>query len=620
LTFADTQSTAAQIVTVAQAGFTGSFRESDDCAGVASLAALSNGSGKARYNVTPHSKGACSATFSGGGGQAGHLQISVTPSGSVIVNPDSLSFNSSSSKSAAFVRVSQSGFAGSFVEADDCASVATIVASGNAEGKATYVATPLADGSCAATFEGGNAETGQLAVSVKLPHPITATPSWLSFNETGPGAAQTVTLTQAGYSGSFTESDDCSGIATVIARYGGGAAAYAVTPVAAGSCSATFAGGYDVSVSVPIAVTPPGSVLVDPATMNFHATGAGAAQRAVVSQHGYNGSFTESDTCSGIAGIGALTGAKATYAVTPLAAGNCTATFAGGNRETGTLSIAVAPYGRVGVTPSSMTFTATGYGAAQTAKVEQTNYEGTFSEADTCGSIAQVTATTNGYGQAAYAVTPLHAGVCTATFTGGNQETAPLQVDVSPYGAVVVTPAAMTFRAVGSAYSQRAQVSQSGYGGSFAEADDCSGTASVTAVAGSGGSQYTVVGLAQGACSATFTGGNGWTGTLDILVDLPGGVVASPAPLNLALSGTAQGQTVTVTQPKFAGSFGESDTCASFAKVVQLSNGSGTAQYRVTAIGAGTCDIVFTGGNSETFVLHVMVSQTTVVIDGRRGH
>jgi hypothetical protein len=66
-------------------------------------------------------------------------------------------------------------------------------------------------------------------------------------------------VTQAGYGGTFTESDTCaplSGtIATVAAKSGSKGAWYSVTPQSAGTCAITVTGGGGSTASVPVTVS-----------------------------------------------------------------------------------------------------------------------------------------------------------------------------------------------------------------------------------------------------------------------------------------------------------------------------------------------------------------------------
>lgn len=81
----------------------------------------------------------------------------------------------------------------------------------------------------------------------------------VSFTATGAANAQSVSASEADYGGSFSAStaaagqpNSCSGIATIAST---GATAFAVTPVAAGSCSFTIGGATGQSATLAVTVT-----------------------------------------------------------------------------------------------------------------------------------------------------------------------------------------------------------------------------------------------------------------------------------------------------------------------------------------------------------------------------
>lgn len=177
-------------------------------------------------------------------------------------------------------------------------------------------------------------------------------------------------------------------------------------------------------------------VKVTPNTLSFTALGIAAAQDVTVFQSTLDRSYAESDNCSGVATIARTKFSRgtATYAVTPSGAGGCVATFSGIGASKGTLSISSTPYGSVSPNPTSLTFLATGASYAQTLSVSQVNYAGAYGESDTCSGIVAVAQTSNGGGTASYAVTPVSAGSCQITLTGGNNLHAIVGVSVTTTG------------------------------------------------------------------------------------------------------------------------------------------------------------------------------------------
>lgn len=115
---------------------------------------------------------------------------------------------------------------------------------------------------------GGGSSTPQApmlsASAIPSPSPsataasVAISPTSLAFAS---GAAQSLAVSENGYTGTFTESDTCNPyggeIAAVVTSSDGmGAATYAVTPIGAGACTITVtdaagrAAGVDVTVSM----------------------------------------------------------------------------------------------------------------------------------------------------------------------------------------------------------------------------------------------------------------------------------------------------------------------------------------------------------------------------------
>lgn len=177
-------------------------------------------------------------------------------------------------------------------------------------------------------------------------------------------------------------------------------------------------------------------VKVTPNTLTFTALGIAAAQVVTVFQSILDRSYAESDNCSGIVTIARTKFSRgtATYAITPTGAGGCIATFSGIGTNKGTLTISSTPYGSVSPNPTSLQFLATGASYAQTLSVSQVNYAGTYGENDSCSGIVTIAHTSNGGGTASYTVTPVTAGSCQITLTGGNNLHAIVGVSVTTTG------------------------------------------------------------------------------------------------------------------------------------------------------------------------------------------
>ncbi|MBV8491583.1 MAG: hypothetical protein JO199_13735 [Candidatus Eremiobacteraeota bacterium] len=260
------------------------------------------------------------------------------------MTPYRLTFHRTGKSAARDVSVMQSGYDGAFTEHDTCAGIVAVAALSNADGNATFAVAPVAVGSCKATFAGGNSQSATLAVSVSVPGTITIVPASLTFTSLCASCGKSVSVTQSGFSGSFSETDDCSGTAGVVPGTNtGGSATYAVSPLKAGACTAVFKGGGRKTGALPIVVSLPGGVVASPSPLNFEGIGASNAVVEVVTQAKYTGTFTESDDCSGIVTFQVTANAKGTgkYLATPVATGVCAAIFTGGSNQSFTLNTTV---------------------------------------------------------------------------------------------------------------------------------------------------------------------------------------------------------------------------------------------------------------------------------------
>jgi len=108
-----------------------------------------------------------------------------------------------------------------------------------------------------------------------------------------------------------------------------------ITPAATPTPAAT-------ATPTPVATATPApgpTIQANPAALAFTSTGPGAAQQLNVSEPGYIGTFSESDSCDSVATISPFTAVAGTpFTVTPLAPGACTITM----HDTAARSVAVS--------------------------------------------------------------------------------------------------------------------------------------------------------------------------------------------------------------------------------------------------------------------------------------
>lgn len=92
---------------------------------------------------------------------------------------------------------------------------------------------------------------------------LDAAPATLTFTTVGASSAQTFAATESAYTGTITETDTCSGLATVAATGGtsGASVTFGVTPSAVGTCTVTVHDSYGQKAAVSISITTSGLVV-----------------------------------------------------------------------------------------------------------------------------------------------------------------------------------------------------------------------------------------------------------------------------------------------------------------------------------------------------------------------
>jgi hypothetical protein len=88
---------------------------------------------------------------------------------------------------------------------------------------------------------------------------VVPAPSVLTFTGVGAAYAQGLSVAQAGYPGSFTQTNTCAGVASVSGSPP--SPTFTITPIATGTCNLTITGGSNQSVIIPVTVTTSGLVV-----------------------------------------------------------------------------------------------------------------------------------------------------------------------------------------------------------------------------------------------------------------------------------------------------------------------------------------------------------------------
>ena len=273
--------------------------------------------------------------------------------------------------------------------------------------------------------------------------PLLASATTLTFIAAGSAHAQTFTVTEAGYAGTFTEVDTCAGVASVSpATATGPSAIFTVTPSASGSCSVTIKDGGGQTAGIAVSSAIPNAPMVSLAQLTFIAAGAANAQTFTVTEAGYAGVFAETDSCAGIATVASASpnGPSATFTVTPSATGSCSVTLKDSTNQSVGVGVGVAipaPPALLTASASSMTFVAAGASNAQTLMISEIGYNGAFVEIDNCAGIATVGPPGANGPSAIYTITPAASGSCSIHASDTNNQTTTTAIGVTTSGLVI---------------------------------------------------------------------------------------------------------------------------------------------------------------------------------------
>jgi hypothetical protein len=100
----------------------------------------------------------------------------------------------------------------------------------------------------------------------------------------------------------------------------------------------------------------------------------------------------------------------------------------------------------------------------------------------------------------------------------------------------------------------------------------------------------------------------------------PGALTASPTSVALNGTGSANAVSLTVAEPGYSGSFGESDTCAAIATIASANANGPSTTFTVTGVAAGSCSASFTDSFGQHAAAQIGVTASGFgVVDRNRG-
>jgi hypothetical protein len=124
------------------------------------------------------------------------------------------------------------------------------------QGSGTFLLTAVGIGSATVAVVDSLGSHVQFGVNVVAPTPGTPVPSAGTVSFTLVGQTQTITVTQSGYSGTFTAASQNPSVATV-----SGSGPFTITAVAAGTTTIAFTNAQAITASVTVIVTITGGVI-----------------------------------------------------------------------------------------------------------------------------------------------------------------------------------------------------------------------------------------------------------------------------------------------------------------------------------------------------------------------
>ncbi|MBV8596826.1 MAG: FecR domain-containing protein [Candidatus Eremiobacteraeota bacterium] len=464
LTFAGT--TAPQTITVSDPNYFGSISASSTNPGVATVSSPSTGPSGV-FTVTPVSMGSTTINFADANSGTTSATVTVT-AGPLIVSTSSVVITSAGG-TAPFT-ASETDYTGLISASSDNSAIASVSpASGGGPGPVPFTITAGSTaGSTTVHVTDDHGGSQPIAVSVLLPP--TVSPGSLTFTDVGSTNAQTVNVSEPGYSGPFGfVSDTCtgSGIASLSAAGSGPSSTVTVTPLAGGSCSFSVQDTTHSLTSNPVSVTvgPFGAIVPTPTSLTFSDI---TPQSFTVSESGYTGNFTiDQSSCSGanIATVSPLSGnASTTFTVTPSitnpAGGSCNINVTDDHATAaGVVAVTVGPFGAISISPPTISLTVGPDPPPVPFTVAETGYTGIFTVYDSVCSGAGIARLNGGNTGTNFKVKGLGTvGNCAMVATDDHGGTGKLLIFATS-GSITVSPGQTIQFAAGAPASQPITVS-----------------------------------------------------------------------------------------------------------------------------------------------------------------
>ncbi len=586
--------------TVSESNYTGQITASSGAPGVATVSPASanvSGGQPATFTVKGVSAGTATIVISD---QNLHQSfLNATVNGTFTVAPTTLTIATTGT-----ITASEPYYSGTITVAPSgCGAVASLApltqtAPGGPASSVNITATAIAAGTCTATVadDHSTAQTVTIHVSAGT---LSVTPNTTqTINFSGSPTSFTATATEANYAGTFTGSSSPSNIVNVgSASKAGSPATFTISAAGGasngGQTTVTISDGSGGSATIPVTVV--GSLTANNITnsnLTLKASEPYYSHAITVTPSGC-GSVASFDATSKTVSGGDTSSASASFTVTPLSAGMCSADVTDDHGQKATVSITISASGGLNISPPSAQ-TIHLYPSPQsfTLTASESFFNGTFT-ASAPGNVSINPGSVTGQASAPFTVTATAPGNTTITVSDGSPPNATLGVTVlgklNIDNLTFSTPTA-TLPATEPYYSGQITLDLSKCG---AVVSTSTPTKTVTGGGGSGASaSFTLQGIAAGNCSAKVTDDHGDSDSALITVQQAIGV----SPASATISNSSPSFTVNASETYYGGSFAASSSPTGIVSFGSIPGGNPTS-FTVSGVTAGTTTVHVTGGS-----------------------
>jgi len=323
-----TNGTVSSTFTVAESGYTGTFTVggASGCANFATVSPASGSGPSAVFTVTRigANSGSCALTVTDSQSQILTLNVSAPAVQPIVVSPTSLTMPTNGPTMASF-SLNEGGYFGTFTATTNtCGSLVSSNGGVGSPGSTAYTLTrgTASGGPCQLGFSDAYGQVATESVTVPA---LSGVFFGTSAAVVVPGPA-VANFTESNYMGPETyQLLGCTNATITPATTTGASATVDITTNTPQTCQIQVFDAYGQEGTgnlnfEPVAPTSGGTVTV-PYLSPFTAT-------ATASEPGYTGSWTESDTCAGVASVGSFSsGASPSATVTRITTGSCTITL-----------------------------------------------------------------------------------------------------------------------------------------------------------------------------------------------------------------------------------------------------------------------------------------------------